>query len=150
MEIQQVCKEGKHRFASEGRLTITTCPYCKTEMHLEIDTKAWEESFGKKLKSGIEKGLSRGKLIDSLPRMPWFGDALEDKELNNPDQSKSHTVWTEKDDEELAGLFAENGISTHGKWASVAAKVGRSLFSIERQLRVIYARKEYELDEFCK
>jgi len=150
MEIRQVCKESKHRFASEGKITIPTCPFCKTEMHLEVDTKSWEESFGKKLRDGIKKGLSRGKLIDSLPRMPWFGDALSDKELNNPDQSKSHTVWTEKDDEELAGLFAENGISTHDKWASVAANIGRSLFAIERQLRVIYARREYELDELYK
>jgi len=150
MEVQQVCKGGVHRFASEGEITIPICPFCKTETHLELNIKAWEEAFGKKLKGGIEKGLSRGKLIDSLPRMPWFGDALSDKELNDPDQSKSHTVWTEKDDEELAGLFAENGISTHDKWASIAINIGRSLFAIERQLRIIYARKEYELEEFYK
>ena len=147
MELQQVCKDGKHRFSSRGELTITTCPFCKTEMHLEADTKSWEESFGKKLLSGIEKGLSRGKLIDSLPRMPWFSDALVDKELNNPEQSRAHTEWTKKDDEELAGLFAENGISTHERWSNVAASIGRSLFSVERQLRIIYARREYELDE---
>jgi len=143
-----VCKEGKHRFASTGELTFEECPYCHTSMHLELDTRKWEESFGAKLRKGIKKGLSRGKLIDSLPRLPWFAEATADKEANDPDQKKSHKEWDKKDDAELAGLYSENGISTYKIWASVASNIGRSLYAIERQLRIIIARREFELDKF--
>jgi len=150
MEYRQVCKEGEHKFASTGELTFDMCPYCKTEMHLELDTVEWEKSFSAKLQKGIKKGLSRGKLIDSLPRLPWFAEAVMDKESNDPNQEKSHKEWGKKDDDELAGLFAENGISTHKMWADVASSIGRSLYAIERQLRIIIARQEFELEEFYK
>ena len=150
MEYQQVCEDGKHRFASTGEVTFEECPYCHTEMHLELDTVAWEKSFSAKLQKGIKKGLSRGKLIDSLPRLPWFSEAVVDKEANNPDQFLSHKEWAKENDEELAGLFAENGISTYKVWSDVASKIGRSLYAVERQLRIIIARKEFELEELYK
>ncbi len=151
MELFQMCEGNKHKFGSEtGQLTMEKCPYCKTEMHIGVDTVEWEKSFTVKLRKGIKKGLSRGKLIDSLPRLPWFSEALADKEANNPEQAKAHKEWTKKDDGELAGLFAENGISTYKTWIDVAAKIGRSLYAIERQLRIIIARREFELDDIYK
>jgi len=150
MEYQQVCEDGKHRFASTGEVTFDLCPYCKTEMHLELDTADWEKSFSAKLQKGIKKGLSRGKLIDSLPRLPWFSEAVDDKEANDPNQRLSHKKWTKVDDDELAGLFAENGIATYKLWTGVASKIGRSLYAVERQLRIIIARREFELEEFYK
>ncbi len=151
MDIRQVCKEGKHKFASEGKLTFEECPYCKTEMHLEVDTEEWRKSFAAKLEKGIKEGLwKRGKLIDSLPRIPWFSEAIADKEANDPEQRLAHKGWTEADDDELAGLFTENGIATHQLWAKVASDMGRSLYAIERQLRITIARKEFELDKFYK
>lgn len=150
MELFQICRDNKHRFGTEtGELTMEECPYCKTEMHIGVDTAKWEKSFTAKLEKGIKNGLSRGKLIDSLPRLPWFAEAIADK-ANDPEQLKAHKEWTGEDDNELAGLFAENGISTYETWVDVAASIGRSLYAIERQLRIIIARKEFELDDILK
>lgn len=148
MEYKQVCENG-HKFSTDdGELHFKVCPHlkCATKMRLELDIDAWRKNFGNKLKEGVAKGLSRGKLIDSLLRLPWFSDALKD-DINDPDQQHAHREWTKEDDEELAGLFAENGIANHIVWAKVAKDMGRSLYAVERQLRVILAKKEYELDE---
>lgn len=148
MEYKQVCENG-HRFSTDDdKLHFEICPYpkCATKMHLELNVTAWQKKFRDKLKDSVTKGLPRGKLIDTLPRLPWFSDALKD-DLNDPDQQHAHREWTKEDDEELAGLFAENGIANHTMWAKVAEDVGRSLYAVERQLRIILAKKEYELDE---
>ena len=147
MEMRQVCEERIHLFGSQGEVTFEECPYCHTPMHLEPDIKDWEKSFAAKLERGIRKKLPRGKLIDSLPRIPWFSDAVEDKEANDPNQQQSHKEWTKEDDDELAGLYAENGIANHKVWANVASGIGRSLYAIERQLRIIIARREFELED---
>jgi len=149
MEVQQVCKDGKHKFASTGEVTFSECPYCKTEMRLEVDTAEWKKSFSAKLAKGIKNGLSRGRLIDSLPRLPWFSEAIAEK-INNPAQRLSHKEWDKKDDDELAGMFAENDIATYKVWLKVSSEIGRSLYAVERQLRIIMARREFELEEFYK
>ena len=118
---------------------------CGTKMHLREDTEKWQERLVKKLKAGVIKKMSRGKLIDSLPRLPWFSDALKEG-LNDPDQEKAHEVWLLEDAKKLTDLFEEYGISSHKTWHKVAESIGRSLYAVERQLRVIIANKEYNLD----
>lgn len=148
MEYKQVCEKG-HRFSSEdGTQTFQTCPFDGTPIHIEADCEEWKKKCEEVFKKCKKEGVSRGKLIDRLPRMPWFGDAVNNKDLNDPEQVKAHETWTRKDDEELAGLFAENGIGSHKKWAEISSRIGRSLFAVERQLRIIYARREFELEEF--
>lgn len=145
MELIQICEEGKHWYGFDGDNLMKECHYCKTKMHLQEDTIKWEERFGKKLRAGITKGLSRGKIIDSLPRLPWFSDAMNDG-LNDPNQEKAHETWTIEDAKELSNLFAKYGISTHTTWHGVAEGIGRSLYAVERQLRIIIANKECDLD----
>jgi len=145
MELWQVCKSGKHWYGFDGENRMKECRYCKTEMHLQYKTEEWEKKFGKKLKTGIAKKMSRGKIIDSLPRLPWFSEAMDDG-LNDPDQKKAHEVWLLEDAKKLIDLFAEHGVSTHTTWHKVAESIGRSLYSVERQLRIIIANKEYNLD----
>jgi len=145
MELWQVCESGKHWYGFDGENYMSKCRYCGTTMSLQYKTKEWEEKFGKKLKAGIAKKMSRGKLIDSLLRLPWFSDAMGEG-LNDPNQERAHEVWMLEDAKKLADLFAEYGISTHTTWHEVAKSIGRSLYAVERQLRVIIANKEYNLD----
>lgn len=146
MELKQVCEEGKHWFAFDGENLWPKCPYCKTKMHIQADIAEWEKKFTEKLKANIKKGMSRGKIIDTLPKLPWFSDAINE-ELNDPNQKRSHEVWLLKDAKELSNLFAKYGISTHNTWCKAAESIGRSLYAVERQLRIIIANKECKLDE---
>jgi hypothetical protein len=141
MEYVQVCEERKHKFASTGELTFKECPYCHTPMRLEADVEDWTNKLIKKFNSGNSRGISRGKLIDSLPRLPWFDDAVNDG-LNDPDQGKSGIEWTKEDDEILLDKFCEVGIASHRVWDRIASDLGRSLYAIERQLRLVIAGKE--------
>jgi len=143
MEYLQVCKDGKHKFRSCGEITIPICPYCKTSTHIEPDVKEWTKELLHKYTIGEKKGLSRGKLIDSLPRMPWFSDAIADN-INDPDQKKAHSEWTNEDDNKLQEFYTDVGISNHITWTNIAEKMGRSLYAIERQLRLVVAGKEIE------
>ena len=140
MEYKQVC-ENNHSFSTpDDELHFEVCPFpnCATKMHLELDIGDWKKKFDDKLKKGINNKLTRGKLIDSLPRLPWFSDALEDN-INNPDQQRSHREWTKENDEELSELYEKHGISTHVIWDKVAEDIGRSLYAVERQLRITIA-----------
>lgn len=147
MDLWQVCSNPKHPhwYGFDGENRMKKCYHDGTAMHLQYRTEEWEEKFGKKLEAGIAKKMSRGKLIDNLPRLPWFSDAMND-DLNDPDQERAHEVWLLEDAKKLADLFAEYGISTHTTWHKVAENIGRSLYAVERQLRVIIANKEHDLD----
>ena len=145
IEIVQYCEGNIHKFAFDGENLKKECNWCHTGIHLQEDTEKWEEKFGKKLKSAIAKKMSRSKIIDSLPRLPWFSDAAEDG-LNDPNQEKAHEVWLLEDAKKLTDLFTKYGISTHTTWHRVGESIGRSLYAIERQLRVIIANKECDLD----
>ena len=149
-ELWQVCKYG-HWFGYDGENLFKECPICRrtkninSPMRLAYKTDEWMEDFNRRLKSKIGKKISRSKIIDSLPRLPWFSDALNEG-INDPDQKRAGEKWSLKDAEELLNLFEEYGISTYRIWYEIAKSVGRSLYAIERQLRVIIANKECDFD----
>jgi len=149
-ELYQICSLG-HRLGYNGENLRKECPVCRkfknihSPMHLGYETEEWMENFNKKLENGIGKKISRSKIIDSLPRLPWFSDAV-DEEINDPDQERAGEKWSLEDAKELLALFEEHGISTYMSWYEIAKNIGRSLYAVERQLRVIIANKECDFE----
>ncbi|KKN32273.1 hypothetical protein LCGC14_0815530 [marine sediment metagenome] len=132
-ELFRICTgENHHKFGAEGGFKeIEICPYCQTHMdlvELTIDAK------GKIRHPGDTLGAKRGLKIDTLPRMRWFSDAGE---LNETEQEHANELWVLKDAEELARLYHEIGIGDHKIWNETAEVIGRSLYAVERQLRMI-------------
>jgi hypothetical protein len=97
-------------------------------VELDIDSK------GKVRYNGDTLGAKRGLKIDSLPRMKWFSDAGE---LNEVEQEHANELWTLDDAKELADLYHEVGIADHVVWNEMASIIGRSLYAVERQLRMV-------------
>jgi len=149
-ELWQICSLG-HRLGYDGENLKKECPVCRrfknihSPMHLGYETEEWMENFNKKLENGVEKNISRSKVIDSLPRLPWFSDAV-DEGINDPDQERAREKWSIEDAKELLSLFEEFSISTYQTWYKIAESIGRSLYAVERQLRVIIANKECDFD----
>jgi len=141
MDYVQVCKNGKHKFASTGEVTIPKCPYCKTSLHIEPETDKWKSGLIKKYKLNIGKSLTEAQMASKLPRMPWFGDSIISG-LNDGNQILSYSTWDKLDIDVLERAYNEIGIGTHELWSERAEDIGRSLYAIEFRLRLIVARKE--------
>lgn len=151
-ELIRVC-DGKNRYgqkhkfsASESFKEITECPICHRPMEL-VEVETLERSLrrsgsrGRK-RSSESMGLMRGQKIDRLPRFQWFSEAME---INDEDQEKSGETWTLNDAKRLNDLFLVVGDSTADTWKGMAEDMGRSLFAVERQLRIIkYCSSELE------
>ena len=149
-ELWQVCELG-HWLGYDGSNLRKECPVCRrakdihSSMRLKYKVDEWMENFNKKLENSIGKKISRSKIIDSLPRLPWFSDAIDDG-INDPNQERSREKWSIEDAKELLSLFEKFGISTYQTWYKAAESIGRSLYAVERQLRVIIANKECDFD----
>jgi len=132
-EMFRQCEQVEtHRFGTEGAFKeINTCPYCKCRMNMVERTV---DAKGKIRYGGDTIGANRSMKIDTLPRMRWFSDAGE---LNEVEQERARDLWTLSDAKELAGLYDEVGVADHEVWNSIAETIGRSLYAVERQLRMI-------------
>jgi hypothetical protein len=87
-------------------------------------------------------GYERSEKIDTLPRMKWFEEAME---YNEVDQDRAHDIWTIEDALELQSLYNQYGAGNAKVWCGLAADIGRSLYAVERQLRmVIHCSNELE------
>lgn len=90
-------------------------------------------------------GKFRGSEIDKWPRLPWYADAVS---INNTDRDRSRETWTLKEALELSARYNECGIADHITWDVIAKGMGRSLYAIERQLRIIIAYEDKELGKY--
>lgn len=138
-ESFRICPEkSNHRFAAtEYYLYNDTCPFCKCRMPLvEMETiiKKRKTSQRRANKDKNAIGYDRGIKIDSLPRISWFSDAIE---YNEVEQIKSHDTWTLDDAKELMGLYTKHGEGNAKTWNTLASDMGRSLYAVERQLRIM-------------
>jgi hypothetical protein len=146
IELFRVCVEKpNHRFAaSEAFKEIDACPYCKCKMNLvEMIVKGPRVTAVEKRRTKVDAiGFERSEKIDTLPRMKWFIEAID---YNEVDQDRAHDIWTIEDALELQSLFNKYGIADAKMWCGLAADMGRSLYAIERQLRMImYCANELE------
>ena len=151
MELYRICDgknkhNQKHRFSAEESFRERTdCPICGRPMDL-IEVHSKEKSVRgsgtRKDKPYESFGLMRGKKIDILPRIAWFSDAVD---MNEEDQEKAGEVWSLSDAKTLAGLYMMAGDSSASIWKKLSEDIGRSLFAVERQLRIIkYCPNELE------
>lgn len=146
IELFRVCEnKPNHRFAaSEAFKEIDECPYCKCKMNLvEFVVKGPRITTVGKRKTKVDAiGFERGEKIDTLPRMKWFVEAME---YNEAEQDRAHDVWTIEDAIELQSLFNKYGMADAKMWCGLAADMGRSLYAIERQLRmIVHCSKDLE------
>jgi hypothetical protein len=136
----RVCRnKPNHRFnAAEAYKYIDTCPYCKCPMDLvKEEVRPPRASASRSSTRPSEAyGLFRGQEIDKLPRLAWFSEATN---INEVEQKRARDVWTLGDAKKLLGLYNEHGVSDHTTWKEVAKDLGRSLYAIERQLRIVIA-----------
>jgi len=140
--FRQCRKFENHRFnAAEAFKEIYICPFCGSTMDLvELVT----DNKGKVRYYGDTMGSNRSLKIDSLSRLPWFSDAID---INEIEQERSRELWTLDDALELAGLFHEIGIADQKTWKKAAESIGRSLYAVERQLRMV-VNCEHELEDY--
>jgi|WetSurSiteA1Bulk_404760.scaffolds.fasta_scaffold11689_6 hypothetical protein len=148
-ELFRICSEkSNHRFAAtESWRYREECPYCKCKMNL-VEVETIEPSIRRRAtrRSTRDKdatGYNRGLIIDSLPRLPWFAEAIE---YNEVDQDRAGDIWTLSEAKELLSLYDEYGMANAATWNALAASLGRSLFAVERQLRII-VNHQYELEK---
>lgn len=89
------------------------------------------------------KDVSISEIANHAPRMPWFGATCEpnyeDKAVN------SGKRWTAEETAKLKKLWDEIGFGDEMIWKEIAEEFGRSLSSIEHQLRMFETEEIYRI-----
>lgn len=150
-ELFRVC-DGKnkfgqrHRFSASGAFAeIDKCPICSRPMELiKVCTPETRRKRIRSSKVSGSMGFMRSQKIDSLPRFRWFAEAVD---INNQDTDRSGDVWTLQDALDLLSKYKEYGDADVDTWFRISNSIGRSLYSVERQLRMVKHCEE-ELERY--
>jgi len=140
-ELYRICTgENHHKFGTDGGkghfMNIDSCPFCKQPLEtIEVDERPQRKNYAIGVRDPAANGFFRGEFIDTLNRLPWFGEIVD---YNDEKQTRSGEIWYKKEAKQLGEQYKLYGTSDVETWKNIAETIfKRSLASVERQLRAV-------------